>query len=104
MPSISNHGTLKWQALEQGGLGLEVFADPADNPPSGLGGTVPNRGSNQFTVTAGWLGDKGNRIYSGSDPAWTDAPGGPVDLYAEFNPNDGYTYSFYGYVWALHGV
>jgi len=103
--SRSNHGSVRWRDEGAGGIGLEFSGGaPESDIDSGIGGWVPNRGSNAYTITAGWLGDQGNRVYSGTDTSLTDAPGGPLDLYADFDPNDGYVYSVYGYVWAEHGV
>jgi hypothetical protein len=104
--SRSDHGSVRWQ--DDGpprGLGLEFFGGaPGADMDSGIGGWAPSRASNAFTVTAGWLGDPGNRVYSGTDTSLTDAPGGPLDLNASFDPNDGYVYDVYGYVWAEHGL
>ena len=101
-----DHGGFSWAREPTGPLDLQLWAGPADktNMTGLLTGTVANEVTNQWPVK-GWLGNTGNPVVSGTDPAWTDAPGGPLDLDVFYSStNEDYRVDVYGYVWAVHGV
>jgi len=96
----SNHGgTIS--RLTEGVVSFEWYVGPADlsDLSVDLVGWLPSGASNQWTVTRGFLGDAGSKVVSGTDPAWTDSPGGPLDLNVRWDPNDGYKFEVYGYLW-----
>lgn len=104
--SRSDHGGFSWTRQPAGPLDLQLWAGPADKTDmSGLlTGTVASQQANQWVVR-GWLGDPSNPVVSGTDPAWTDAPGGPLDLNVFYSStNEDYRIDVYGYVWAARGV
>jgi hypothetical protein len=102
----SDHGTFQWTRQPSGPLDLKLWAGSGDGSQMTglLAGTVASERDNTWVVK-GWLGSAGNPVFSGDDPYWTDAPGGPLDLNVIYNTtNEYYEIDVYGYVWAQRPV
>ena len=94
----ADHGGVTWVESDQ--LDHTLYAGPADAPTGKLVGWTPDRRFNAWTITRGFLRSPDNVVVSGTDPAWTDAPGGPLDLSVQWDSgNEGYLIGAYGYVW-----